>query len=136
MKNSSSLNKGQTLVEMVVTLAVAVMVISSLVVGVTVSIKNTRFAKNQSLATKYAQEAMEQVRLDRDQDGWIAFWTKVSSIETPGIPNTIFSKQIEYIDESDPDGANNRAKIIVTVSWTEGGREHRSKLTTYLTKWE
>lgn len=139
MKNSSFLSKGQALVETIIALAVASLIIGSLVVGVVISVKNTRFAKNQSLATKFAQEGMEEVRLYRDQNGWDAFWSNKVGLgnEGPtGIGETIFEKEIKYQDVSEPEGEGNRAKVTVTVSWTEGANEHQSKLSTYLAKWQ
>lgn len=137
MRNSLSAGKGQTLVEMIVALAVAILIITSLVAGTVTAVRNAGFAKNQSLATKYAVEGMEEARIYRDQNGWDKFWTdKVSSTEGPAVVGSIFLKTIEYKDVSEPVGAENRAQVTVIVSWTEGGRTHKSELTTYLTKWK
>ena len=50
---------GQSLLEVMVALAVSTLVLTSLVSAVVVSVRNARFAKNQSLATKYAQEGID-----------------------------------------------------------------------------
>ena len=134
MKNSSFSSQGQTLVEVIIALAITILVISSLVVGVVVAIKNARFAKNQSLATKFAQEAMEGARLYRDQYGWDQFWTdKVPSTEEGSVG--IFTRTVVYENAETALDENDRAQVSVTVSWTVGGRTHKSKLTTYLSKW-
>ena len=59
---------GQTLVEMVVAIAVLIVVILALLSITTTSIRNASFSRDQVLATKYAQEAMEKVRSWRDQN--------------------------------------------------------------------
>lgn len=55
-------NFGQTLIEMLVAVGIAVIVISSMTVAVTTALSNAAFSKNQSLATQYAQEGMELVK--------------------------------------------------------------------------
>lgn len=124
---------GQSLVEVVVALAVALLVILALVRVTIVSMRNASFAKNQALATQYAQEAMENTRSLRDTD-WDTFWNLKDTTDGPTqISGTIFLKQIKYEDISG--GTDDRMKVTVTVSWTEAGGTHQSELTSYLTKW-
>lgn len=54
--------KGQTLIEVLVALAVAALIISAISVTVISSLNNAIFSKNQNLATQYAQEGMETMR--------------------------------------------------------------------------
>ena len=54
-----SRNSGQTLVEVVLAVAVASLILVGLTRATTEALRNAQFAKNQSLATQYAQEAME-----------------------------------------------------------------------------
>src|SRR5689334_4691422 len=63
--------KGQTLLELVVLVAIVVVVVSSLVFANILTSRNSQFSKNQSQATKLAQEALEKVRTLRDRDGTI-----------------------------------------------------------------
>ena len=60
--------KGQTLMELTVVLAVAVLVVGALTFATIASIRNASFAKNQAQATKLAQEAIERVRIGRDRN--------------------------------------------------------------------
>jgi len=64
--------KGQGLFEVVLALAVAALIMVAIVALATVSIRNASFSRNQSLATRYAQEAVEWLRGERDKD-WDAF---------------------------------------------------------------
>lgn len=59
--------KGQSLVELIVVVAVIVIVVGALVFATIASIRNASFAKNQAQATKYAQEGLERVRSGRDR---------------------------------------------------------------------
>ncbi|MBI3069818.1 MAG: hypothetical protein HYY87_00750, partial [Candidatus Levybacteria bacterium] len=54
--------KGQTLIEVLLALGTAVVVLSATVVAVLSALNNAQFSKNQSLATQYAQEGMEVMR--------------------------------------------------------------------------
>lgn len=120
--------KGQTLVEVVVALGVAILVITALVAATTTAVRNAQFAKNQSLATKYAQEGMEKARTLRDQNP-TSFWNKSGS-ESEAIG--IFTRVTTYNElENDK-----KMEVKVTVSWTEGSRTHKSEQVSYLTKWQ
>lgn len=66
---SPSTSSGQSLVEVMIAMVVAVVVLGALIVVILNSLKNAQFAQNQAKATKYAQEAIDQVRNIRDQDG-------------------------------------------------------------------
>lgn len=61
-------SKGQTLIEVVIVIAVMVIVVSALTFATIASLRNAQFAKNQSLATKWAQDGIEKVRSIRDRD--------------------------------------------------------------------
>jgi prepilin-type N-terminal cleavage/methylation domain-containing protein len=60
--------KGQTLVELIVVVAVGAIIISALTFAAIYTIRNSQFAKNQFQATKLAQEGMEKVKSIRDRD--------------------------------------------------------------------
>lgn len=64
-----SSEKGQTILEVVVVVAVVIMVTGALVFATVFSLRSANFAKQQSQATKLAQEGLEKIRTDRDRDG-------------------------------------------------------------------
>lgn len=64
--------KGQTLLEAMIGLGVAISVVSAIVVAIVSSLGNTQFSKNQNLANQYAQQGMEIVRKIRDAS-WSGF---------------------------------------------------------------
>lgn len=68
-------DKGQTLLEVIVVIAVGVLVIGALVFATIASLRNSSTAKNQAQATKLAQEGLEKVRASRDRNGTIGGFT-------------------------------------------------------------
>lgn len=74
---------GQTMVEVLVALTIAVFVVISLLVVILSGLKNSQFAQNQSKATKYAQEAIEKIKAIRDRDLVVTFANPSSSCYTP-----------------------------------------------------
>lgn len=59
---------GQSLMELTVVLAVAILVIGALTFATIASLRNAQFATNQAQATKLAQEGIEKVRIGRNRN--------------------------------------------------------------------
>ena len=62
---------GQTLVELIVVIAVGIIIAVSLTFAAVSTIRNNQFAKSSIQATKLAQEALEQVKIGRDRNACI-----------------------------------------------------------------
>lgn len=58
---------GQTLLELIVVMAVSIIIIGALVFATISSLRNAQFSKNQAQATKLAQEGIEKTRSARDR---------------------------------------------------------------------
>lgn len=155
-KNRTKFLSGQSLVEVVVSIGIAVILAISLITTSLVTQKSSRSARNNSQATKLVQEIFEQLRVLRDRRGFGALpnvgtntcidfnadnsipsswsWTAQPScpyFET--IPNSIFSRQIEFLNQ----GASNEKRLItVTVSWGESGQTRSVKSQTVLGLWQ
>ncbi|TEU02534.1 hypothetical protein E3I18_00780 [Candidatus Woesebacteria bacterium] len=139
--------KGQSLFEVVLALAVAALIIISIVALATISIRNANFSRNQSLATRYAQEAIEWLRGQRDE-GWDAFTTRaltplwclkslswtdatIGGCGSSGfISDTIFKREISFtiLDASNID-------TEVKVYWQDAQGLHETKTVTTFTDW-
>ncbi|MBI2590673.1 MAG: hypothetical protein HYW33_02205 [Candidatus Blackburnbacteria bacterium] len=132
---------GQTLFELVIAVGVAVLVVTGIVALVTLSLRNSGFARDQALATRYAQDALEWLRSERD-NGWNTFysrttistwclnslgWTSPGSCGSNKITGTKFGRQAEFsvIDA-------NSVNAQVRVSWTDSQGTHQSKIDTVL----
>lgn len=68
MIKGQRLNSGQSLFEVVLALGVITAITVGIVSLTVVSIRNTSFSKNKTLAGRYAQEATEWLRSERDTD--------------------------------------------------------------------
>ncbi|MCL4382995.1 hypothetical protein M1545_04375 [Patescibacteria group bacterium] len=118
------------LIEVVATMAIAVLIITGLVFTVGEAIKNVQFSKNQALATKYAEEGMEKTRAFRDQNTWSNFKTSCPTYN-PGAVPVPFTRTINCLDEGDAE----KRKITITVSWLDSSGSHQSQLTSFLSNW-
>ena len=65
--------EGQTLIEILLAFSVCILVLSAIIVGITTSLSNTQYTKNQNLANSYAKEGMAVVRQIRDSSSWNNF---------------------------------------------------------------
>ncbi|MBI4038186.1 hypothetical protein HY387_00835 [Candidatus Daviesbacteria bacterium] len=75
----SSREKGQSLLEVIIVIAVAILVVGALVFAAIFSLRNAQIAKNQAQATKLAQEGIEKVRTGRDRNSTVLIPGAVNS---------------------------------------------------------
>lgn len=138
---------GQSLIEVLTALAVVLLVIIALIRATTTSMKGSDFAKTQSMATSYGQEAIEWIRAERDKswdnlaDG--TYCLKSSPIESwPGqgvcgdddyLEGTKFKREAILATIITPEVT--KVQVDVIVGWQDSSGEHQSQLTTYLTNW-
>lgn len=123
-KNADS---GQSIIEVIVALSLVLVVIVGLVTVTTRSIKNSSFARDQRIATKYAQESLENNRKLKEDDP-NTFWQK-TGVETETLGR--FTRTITYFSTD-----ANTMQITVLVTWQDSQGEHQSSLETSLTKWK
>jgi len=125
----NSNKSGQSIVEVIVALALIAMVVLGLVKVTVNSINNATFARDQRAATKYAQEGIENARKCKEENE-VAFWNK--SCPTLSQPtDTKFTRTITYTIIEDKQKMN----VLVEVSWNDSKGNHKSSLTTNLTRW-
>ncbi len=145
--NRQPVNKnGQSLIETIIALGIAVFIIVALTQSVIMSVKNTQFAKNQTLATRYGQEAIEKIRNVRDLLGWPTFYNNyngttkcINSGEytnwSDSVPCEINIGDI-FIRQATFEGDTDQLTITVTTSWTDTTGDHNSEQVTILTRWQ
>lgn len=154
--------KGSLLIEVLISMSIAV--IFSLAIGSFVAANNrlVSTAKNETRATAYAKEAMEQVMAIK-QDSWLGIkdlaegyyivqqtdnkFTLVTDSNTPPGErvddmyirtihiNKAYRDANGNLSESGQEDPNVR-RINVTVSWNENGANKSEHLTTYITNWK
>jgi Tfp pilus assembly protein PilV len=127
--------KGQTLIEAVVALAAIMLVLSAISVAITTSVSNSNFQRNQTIATKHAQEGMEYIRFLRNTESQSIFEARTgiqcmneiseASVFNPSTPcptvnidgNYIREATFEHTATTDcPTGS----KVTVSVFWASG----------------
>lgn len=123
--------EGQSLLEVLVALAVALLVILALVQAVTTAIKSSGFAKRKAQATSLAQEGIEKVRGLRDQSSWDNFKSSCNNYNVGAVSDpTIFTRTVSCSEET-PD----KIKVVVKVAWTDAGKTQNSQIISYFTQW-
>ncbi len=146
------IEKGQSLIEVVVALGVAVAVLVAITSTVLTSLYNSQFSKNQNLATLYGQQGMEIVR-DLKNRSWTDFYNHTAQQgattyclpqsgvlnQNPGscqqneLLNGLFRREIVFIRMTDnPSG---KVQVTTTVSFTDSKGEHKSELISIFTSW-
>lgn len=149
------LKNGQTLIEILIAVAIVVLVLVAVVSRVVEAVSSANFARNQTLATRFAQEGVEWARSQRDTLGWASFSPYILGTKTyclpdlsqnfkdltavscsPGatIPGTIFLREIQFIYTA-PGGQEPYVNVKVTVSWQDRVGGHQSVLATRLSRW-
>lgn len=144
-----ALHKGQSLVEVIIALAFATIIIIALVTITIKSIRSATFARNNSQATKFAQEGLEWIRSQRDQMDWNSFisnvkdgtycinnlnWLTPSSCGTDLI-NNLFQRTVIFI-ETDTAECYGGVGATVNVAWNDSTGTHTSNQKTCFSNWQ
>ncbi len=145
---------GQSLIEVIVSVGIAVILAIALISAGLISNKTARSARNNTQATKLAEQAVEQIRVFRDRQGFSALssigngncfvldtsspdpaaWSLASGCpEVINLDNVNFSRNFEVADTSPADV--NKKLITVVVSWPESGGNQTVTSQTILSLW-
>lgn len=140
--------RGQSLFEVVVAIAISALIIVTIVSLVSNSLRNATFSKNSAQAASYAQEATEWLRAQRDSDIavfitniTIPIWCfKDLNWEISGacldahiIPDTPFLREGRF--SSSPVSGKTVIEADVVVSWTDSQGLHQVTNATSFTDW-
>ncbi len=133
-----SKESGQSLVEMIVAIAVMIVVVTALISVTTTSMRNASFSRDQALATKYAQDAIENVRSQRDHlNSWNAFATECIKINCGTILSGVsYPSLFTLACNCGCPAPGDMCEVTVSVSWTDAKGGHKSELKTRLTNWK
>jgi len=142
--NTSSSSSGQSLVEVVVTTAIAMLILVALVAGATVAVRNIQYSRTQARAMELNRQVTEWLRSERAK-GWSEFWNKLAdgvyclnnldldrhrNCSPNELIDSTFKRQVSVVKES-----QDKIKLTLTTSWTDSQGEHREEVVTYLTRW-
>lgn len=139
-------NSGQSLIEIIVAVGVMALLLTSVLSLISLSVKNSRLAKDRTKAAGWAQEGVELMRTYRDLS-WTGLaeksggnydlaknWTVEAnwSICTGQKNIDDFFKRCVAIQAEGADKVN----IEAVVSWQEGSQTYQTVQTTSLSLWE
>ncbi len=151
---------GQTLIEIIIAVGLVVLVLTSISAGLAISVRNNRHAKSMEEAKQYAREGTEWFRRMRDQLGWDSFAQAVRSdgasvtyclatlpqtgaefialgnqtcSATQVISGTVFTRSMALTTSGG--AAPDTVTALITVGWSDGGKQFASQSTTTLRRW-
>lgn len=122
--------QGQTLVEATVALASILLTLAAISVAISTSVSNSQFVKQQSQASKFAQDGMEQLRYERNTNTTTFFARNgiycmnqdnnlvTGACVTANLSNT-FKREVAFTQSSSVE-CGNTTKVVVSVYWATG----------------
>ena len=126
-------NKGQTLIEVIVAIAVMGVVLTSMVLVATIGIKSARLAKERSEARHLVGNRLEQARRDRDGDPETCFGagtrTDVPENVGSGPVYTVTTSYVEIV-------VGAQYEVTIEAVWIDGLNNYSVTQSTYLSKWQ
>lgn len=143
------LQSGQSLFEVVVALAISTLVIIAVVSLAALSIRNTNYSKDKVSASKYAQEATEWLRNQRDADfetfqtnaltsTWclrnLGFTQAGICDSSSKISETNFYREVTFTNDLTPTGET-LIEAQVRVYWQDSQGSHEVINSTEFTDW-
>lgn len=146
MKKKYFFLQGSSMFEVVLALGVMTIIIVGVIILTLFSVRNASFARDKNLASKYAQEATEWLRGQRDQNvsnflllaqspeyclDQLSFNNVGSCSQTEFIQNTKFIRNLIFEKNLSMGKSIVNAKII--VSWEDSQGYHEARSTTDFT---
>ncbi|MGD8744395.1 MAG: hypothetical protein PVJ52_02270 [Candidatus Woesebacteria bacterium] len=143
------MQKGQSLFEVIFTLAISAIILTSVVALTSTSVRNTTFSRNRSLAVSYSLQATGWLREERDSN-WLNLTSHISMsptwcLDQLGWLNSGACSSSEYITGSDNlireltlAYANAEETLIraeVTVEWQDAQGVHIHEVISYYSNW-
>jgi len=145
--------KGQSLIEVVIAVGITTLLLVALLSAVSISIKNSRVAKNRTIAVELAQEGMELMRTYKDY-GWESFFGEVG-VGVYNLPiNWVVEDGLSDICPADGDEFSilntfrrcvtlteagiddDNVELEVAISWWEGNKLNQVVQSSQLSKWQ
>ena len=139
---------GQSLVEILIAMAVITVVLVTLVAAVVMAIRGVRFSKEKIRANFLAAEGLEWVRNQRGSLGWVDFALYATAAGARYCLKDLTLGQIGACGDNDlvsiiftrelvlSTVGTSGVKAIVTVSWNDGVQAFNSEIQTTFRQWE
>ncbi len=139
------LEKGQSLFEVLFSIAIAALVMGAIVSLATVAVRNSSYARSKTLATRYLQQTSEWLREQRDAS-WADFYSKAGNFyclknisgwpgkgkcgSTDFITGTIFVREVEL-----QTSGTDTVVAEITVEWSDAKGLHTVNSIARYTDW-
>lgn len=158
INDMNNTHRGQSLLEIVVATAVAILLITGLLVATSVSLRTSQNGQQRSKALKYAQEGIELTRSLRDSLDWASFtaydpnagsasttwclvaagnWKQGACDPVVDAIDGVYTRAVTFEwNDRDSDPNKYRMEVTVTVSWDQAGQTKSVTLATYFTQWK
>ncbi len=135
------LERGQSLFELVVAIAMSALIITAIVAIVSNSIQGSSYSRDKTLAASHVEQAMEWLRQERDQNSKIFAenaidlsiyclnslnWNKPTSCGDERIENSKFTREVYFT------GSDDLRQAKVSVYWQDSKGEHEVSSSTDL----
>ncbi len=151
---NKSIQRGQSLFELVLSIGVIAIIIVALVSLVNNAVQNSTFSKNKSLATRLAEDGTEWLRSQRDKDiadfltktstlpySWClkdapltdTSWNQHSACGTTTVSGTIFVREVTFATSL----VSGKTLVVsnVKVSWQDSKGQHETLSSTQFADW-
>ncbi len=140
---------GQSLVEVVVAIAISALIIVGLLVGAVIGVRNVQFSRHQSQAMELNREASEWLRVQKEL-GWSSLWNYGSAAGSQYCLADLsfnISGSCDWENESElvaqkfarqlvlRQSDSGRLEVVITTGWHDAAGDHSEIATTYLTKY-
>lgn len=139
-------NKGQSIFEVIVAVALISLILITLVGLATLSIAASTFSRNQTEAARFTQQASEWLRAEKDS-GWTNFsthaatkywcldsltWNKPTTCSASDlISGTIFTRSLIFTINAD-----GSIQADVSTNWTDAKGTHTAPTSVVFTNWK
>ncbi|MEK7577028.1 MAG: hypothetical protein AAB492_00235 [Patescibacteria group bacterium] len=137
-------SSGQSLIEILLMISLVVVLVTSIVVGSTVSLRNQQISGSKDQALRYAQQGVEIVRALRNAD-WTSFQLYSGSwcMDKDGVLTAFVGACSPFLDEKYQrvakftwDSVSERMNVQVLMSWDIGSKAYSTMLEIYFTDWK
>lgn len=150
--NHNYVRNGYLLIEVLISVVLIATTLTALVSLQRRSLSISDTSRNESVATRYAQESIEWIRKIRDEEGWIPFEQALSPSKDFCLNQELEHTFTNFLSlPSDCTGqallqqiftrtmhitiTAGQANIVSEVSWQDGGRTHKTTKQTILYSW-
>ena len=140
MKCYNRLLAGQSLVEVVIAVGAMSVLLMALLSLMSLSLRNSRLAKDRARAVASASQGVELMRAYRDYN-WNEFLGLANGNNYNLPANWVVEDGLSAVCDSDPRCAQltttaGQVEVKVSVSWTEGSQTFTTNQVTQLSLWE